>query len=113
MTRISAFNRRRRRTLIGLAAVLSIAFGAGIAAAQPGADLVDPRGARPEGGDGSPDRPEVTLRQAIAVAQRENPGRVVRAGTTTRGGRRVHEIRILGEDGKVKTVRINADGERR
>lgn len=102
------------RKLAALAAAISIALGTVIASAQPGTDLIDERRARPDpGGEGAPERPAVTLRQAVAMAQRQNPGRVVRAETKTRNGQRVHEIRILGEDGKVKTVRISANGERR
>ena len=33
---------------------------------------------------------------------------VVRADTTTRNGRVVHEIRILGDDSRVRTVQIDA-----
>jgi uncharacterized protein (TIGR02266 family) len=36
-------------------------------------------------------------------------GRVVRAETVNQGGRRVHEIRILGDDGRVRTVRVDAE----
>lgn len=50
----------------------------------------------------------VSLNQAVAIAQRRHPGRVVRAETTMRNGRTVHEIRILGDDGRVVTVRIDA-----
>jgi len=53
-------------------------------------------------------RGSVSLNQAVAIAQRRHPGRVVRAETTTRNGRTVHEIRILGDDGSVVTVRIDA-----
>ena len=54
----------------------------------------------------------VTLEQAISMAQGRFRGRVVRAQTTTRGGRAVHEIRILGEDGRVRNVRIDAQSGR-
>jgi uncharacterized membrane protein YkoI len=53
-------------------------------------------------------RGSVSLEQAIAMAQSRYRGRVVRAETTTRGGRVQHEIRILGEDGRVRNVRIDA-----
>jgi uncharacterized membrane protein YkoI len=54
-------------------------------------------------------RGSVSLSQATALAQRRYRGRVVRAETVMRGGRTVHEIRILGEDGRVRTVRIDAE----
>lgn len=53
-------------------------------------------------------RGSVSLDQAVSIAQRRHPGRVVRAETTMRNGRLVHEIRILGDDGRVVTVRIDA-----
>ena len=51
----------------------------------------------------------VTLERAIAMASERYGGRVARAQTTTRGGRRVHEITILGEDQRVRIVRIDAE----
>ena len=50
----------------------------------------------------------VSLAQATAMATGRYRGRVVKAETVSRGDRVVHEIRILGEDGKVRTVRIDA-----
>jgi uncharacterized membrane protein YkoI len=51
----------------------------------------------------------VSLRQAIALAQQRHRGRVVRAETKQMNGRRVHEIRILGDDGRVRTLHFDAD----
>ena len=50
----------------------------------------------------------VSLAEATELAQSRYPGRVVRAETQSRGGRRIHTIRILGTDGSVRTVRIDA-----
>jgi hypothetical protein len=50
----------------------------------------------------------VSLAQATAIATSRFQGRVVRAETVNRGDRVVHEIRILGDDGRVRTVRIDA-----
>jgi uncharacterized membrane protein YkoI len=50
----------------------------------------------------------VSLAQATEMAQSRFPGRVVRAQTVSRGGRQIHNIRILGADGRVRTVRIDA-----
>jgi hypothetical protein len=50
----------------------------------------------------------ISLAQATAMAQSRFQGRVVRAETLQMGNRVVHEIRILGEDGRVRTVRIDA-----
>jgi uncharacterized membrane protein YkoI len=51
---------------------------------------------------------QISLQQAIEIALRGNPGRVVRADTKTQGNRTIHEIRILGADSRVRTVRIDA-----
>jgi uncharacterized membrane protein YkoI len=50
----------------------------------------------------------VSLQQATAMAQMRYPGRVVRAEPVQMGDRVVYEIRILGDDGRVRTVRIDA-----
>ena len=50
----------------------------------------------------------VSLAQATSMAQGRYRGRVVKAETVQMGDRLVHEIRILGDDGRVRTVRIDA-----
>lgn len=50
----------------------------------------------------------VSLAQATAIAQSRFQGRVIRAETMQMGDRVVHEVRILGDDGRVRTVRIDA-----
>jgi uncharacterized membrane protein YkoI len=51
----------------------------------------------------------VSLAQATSMAQGAFQGRVVSARTVQMGDRMVHEIRILGEDGRtVRTFRIDA-----
>lgn len=50
----------------------------------------------------------LSLQQAIQIATSRYQGRVVRADTVMRGGRVVYEIRILGDDNLVRTVRIDA-----
>lgn len=50
----------------------------------------------------------ISLGQATAMALGRYPGRVVRAETVMIGDRVVHEIRILGNDGRVRTVRVDA-----
>ena len=57
----------------------------------------------------------VSLEQAQRLATQRYPGRVVRAETTVRDGRRVHEIRILVEgdgDSRMRIVRIDAESGR-
>jgi len=50
----------------------------------------------------------VSLALATELAVQRFPGQVVRAETVMRSGRREHSIRILGADGRVRTVRIDA-----
>lgn len=54
----------------------------------------------------------ISLSQATQLALQRNPGRVVRAETVDRGGRRIHEVRILGADGRVRTIRVDANSGR-
>ena len=55
-------------------------------------------------------QPGVTLEAAVEIATRRHPGRVVRAVTVDAGGgRRMHEVRILSDEGgRVITVRVDA-----
>ena len=50
----------------------------------------------------------MTLAEAIVIAQRRHPGRVVRSQTLQQGNGAVHEVRIIGNDGAVHTVRVDA-----
>ena len=51
----------------------------------------------------------VSLAQAQQMAVQRFPGRVVRAETVGQGNRRVHQIRILDSEGRVRNVRISSD----
>jgi uncharacterized membrane protein YkoI len=46
--------------------------------------------------------------QAIEMAQRRYKARVVRADSSDNGGRRVYVLRMLSDEGRVWTVRIDA-----
>ncbi len=48
-----------------------------------------------------------SLSEAVNQVRRQYRGRIVSAETEVRGNREVHVIKVLTEDGKVKTVRIN------
>jgi Peptidase propeptide and YPEB domain len=50
----------------------------------------------------------VSLSEATQIALQLYPGKVVRAETVARGVRREHQVRILGDDGRVRNVRIDA-----
>jgi hypothetical protein len=49
------------------------------------------------------------LEEAIEIAKKRYGGEAARADTVVREGRRVHEIRLLGEDNTVRTVRIDPE----
>lgn len=49
----------------------------------------------------------VSLDQAVAIARREVPGRVLGAESRYRRGRVTHEIKILTDDGAVHVVRVD------
>lgn len=84
-------------TCIGLA----LALGAGAAAAG-----------RPDGRDPSPSRMlaerGISLDEAVARAERRHDARVVRAEERHSGDRVVYRIRLLGNDGRVFEVTIDA-----
>jgi uncharacterized membrane protein YkoI len=48
----------------------------------------------------------VTLEQAIEQVRRKYKGRILSAVTKVNGNREVHEIKVLTDDGTVKTERI-------
>ncbi len=46
------------------------------------------------------------LSQAVEQIRRQTKGRIVSAETRTRNGREVHHIKVLTDDGKVKTHKV-------
>ncbi len=51
----------------------------------------------------------VSLDQAVAMAERRFKAKVVRAGVTESNGRRIYVLRLLSEQGRVWTVKVDAD----
>lgn len=49
----------------------------------------------------------MSLSQAIESVRRRTGGRVVSAETKVSNGREVHHIKVLTDDGKVRTHRVN------
>ncbi len=49
-----------------------------------------------------------TLDEAVARIRRETGGRILRAETVTRDGERVHRIKVLLPDGRVKVFIVRA-----
>ena len=52
---------------------------------------------------------KVSLAQATRMVQERTGGQVLRAETKRDNGRAVHRIRVLTEDGRVRTVRVDAE----
>jgi uncharacterized membrane protein YkoI len=50
----------------------------------------------------------VSLDAAVAAAQERHRARVVKAEVIERDGRKVYSLRLLGGDGRVWTIRIDA-----
>lgn len=53
-----------------------------------------------------------TLAEAVEMVKQQYRGRIVSAQTKTNGDREVHYIKVLTEDGKVKTVKITGRSKR-
>jgi hypothetical protein len=51
----------------------------------------------------------ITLDEAAQKAAKQYDAKVISARTIQRDGRRIHEIKLLTQDGVVKTVRIPED----
>lgn len=51
----------------------------------------------------------ISLDQAVQMAQRRFRAKAVKAETVQSGGRRIHQIRLLSAEGKVWTVRVDAE----
>lgn len=47
-----------------------------------------------------------SLNQAVEQVRRQYGGRIVSAETRTSGNRETHHIKVLTDDGKVKTVKV-------
>jgi len=58
---------------------------------------------------GEPRRGVISLDQAVQEAEHRFRARVVRAGIVEAGGRRLYVLKLLSEQGRVWTVRIDAE----
>lgn len=59
-------------------------------------------------GASSAQRPQLSLEQAVRLAQHRFKARVVRAETETQGGRTIYLLRMLDDAGRVFAVRVDA-----
>ena len=91
--------------IVPFMASFGLAFGAG---AQPREDVTANPCVDPDPTASVTQQGPVSLSQAQQMALQRFPGRVVRAETVGQGNRRVHQIRILDAEGRVRNVRIDA-----
>ena len=54
-------------------------------------------------------RGDITLDEAVENARKRVGGRVISAETQETNGQRIHNIRLLTKDGKVKRIRIDSE----
>lgn len=95
------YNARMRRSLLAVLAGTALAMGTGVAAGDRPDDRGQPRWRTlAERG--------VSLDEAVARAERRHGARVVRAEERRNGDRVVYRIRLLGADGRVFEVTIDA-----
>ncbi|WP_240900964.1 PepSY domain-containing protein [Thioalkalivibrio sp. XN8] len=101
MDQSSTLRRRPGRACLGLAAALLCALAPGLVPAQ----------ARPPADPGlrlAQADERVSLAAATRMVQQRFGGQVLRAETRRDDGRVVHRIRVLTEDGRVRTVQVDA-----
>lgn len=93
----------RLNSLAATAALLALLVGpAAHGAAGAGADL----GSTAVPGAETLQSNGKTLSEAVAEVRRQYGGRIISAETERRGNREVHVIKVLTQDNKVKTVRV-------
>lgn len=51
---------------------------------------------------------EMSLDAAVEMVRERFGGKVISASTTSRGGKKVHVIKLLSDQGRVRTVRVDA-----
>lgn len=89
---------------------LAIVLALGSALAAPAALADRPAQAQRDQGARHGPRAEsgISLDEAVNRAERKYRARVIRAETREANGQRVHVLRLLSEDGRVWTVKIDA-----
>jgi uncharacterized membrane protein YkoI len=58
--------------------------------------------------EASSDTPRYSLDDAITLVKEEIGGRVLRAETLQRDNRTVYQVRIITDDGRVRTINVDA-----
>jgi len=87
-----------------LLVILTALVLAGLSVSGPAAA----NGPRERGGERAMSERSISLDEAVAQAERRYKARAVRAEEKSRGDRIEYRIRLLGDDGRVFEVRIDA-----
>lgn len=98
---LPSYDTRRMRLLLTLLMYSALALMSGPAAATVLDEAIKMPHLQIAQSDG------MSLSQAIESVRRSTGGKVVSAETKVQGGREVHHIKVLTEDGKVKTHKVN------
>jgi len=53
---------------------------------------------------------QISLDQAIAQVRKQTGGRILSANTSSKGGGKTHNIKVLMPNGVVRVIRVNAGG---
>jgi uncharacterized membrane protein YkoI len=93
-----------RRSLIAAVALVLSAGGAAVLAQN----APPPPAPRPAAQPNPPQRPRISMDQAVRLAQHRFKAQVVRAETQTQGGRTIYVLRMLDDSGRVFAVRVDA-----
>lgn len=84
-------------------------LGAAPASARPAGQGGDKAAPAVSHGDAAFQSRGISLEEAVRRVRRQYDGRIVSAETRGSGERRVHVIKVLTKDGRVRTVRIPAN----
>jgi hypothetical protein len=102
--------RKLRHTATALAALFIASLGVSLQAVAYNLPGPQPQGS----GEGAPSgamaevRDGISLDEAVSRAERQYRARVVRTDVQDEDGRKVYVLKMLSEDGRVFTVRIDA-----
>lgn len=89
-------------TVLALAGLLALAPAAADARSSAVMQLAQ-SDSRPES------RPRISAGQAASIVQRRYGGQVVDVDMRQSGGRVIYRVRILQDDGRIRTVRVNGE----
>jgi uncharacterized membrane protein YkoI len=97
-----------RKSLLALSALALLAAGPGLAKDHNKKHKGDNSSSPQRQSPGPANAPGISLDRAIEIAERQYQARVVRGDAAEINGRRVYVLRLLSNEGRVWTVRVDA-----